>query len=602
MDLGLKFTTLAGNHFRFARKPLHRFLAGMLPLLFLLVLTACHRSPAFLKQVDQTVQVQKGQQRSCDEADPRHCALDTPLESLWQASQRDGKNRVVLLEKGTDALLARIHLIKAAQRRIDIQTFIWVDDEAGHLVLQELLAAAKRGVQVNIIIDQLFSMDNTWFLAELATLHQNLHIKVFNPVFREAHTSKFDFFSALACCLSSLNRRMHNKLFLVDGRYGITGGRNYQDRYFDWDPAFDYRDRDALVIGPVAGQMRESFNEFWQHPYSVALEHLDDVSQRILDGKHNDSEWFTPFAPHARQLVMQAFDDLLVEDKFVATAMVADKVEYFSDSPDKVVHSRSGKQANKALSGKIRDLILTAEREVIMQTPYLVLSRKAYRALKKLRHRHPAIRLLVSTNSLASTDAFYVYAISFKHKRRYLKRLGLLIYEYKPKPAYWREMFASPVVNENTRFGLHAKSFVIDEQLSLIGSHNFDHRSDTLNTEAGLIIESPQVARALKAWIKRDTDPENSWVVAAKQDVPVWSAISGLIASVSRALPVFDVWPFRYSSSYELLSPYPAVEPGHPDFYRNYREVGSFPAVDLSSKQIQTIIISAFAGFAEPVM
>jgi len=388
----------------------------------------------------------------------------------------------------------------------------------------------------------------------------------------------------------------------VDGRYGITGGRNYQDRYFDWDPAFDYRDRDALVVGQAAWQMRQSFDEFWQHPYSVALEHLDDVSQRILDGQKNQSEWFTPLAPHARQMAMQAFDYDTIRHKFVDSALVAESVEYFSDSPDKVVRSRSGKKANKALSVKIRDLILSARQEVVMQTPYLVLSRKAYRAMKKLRRHHPGIRLLVSTNSLASTDAFYVYAISFKHKRRYLKRLGLLIYEYKPRPAYWREMFASPVVNENTRFGLHAKSFVIDSTLSLIGSHNFDHRSDTLNTEAGLIITSAAVARALKAHIKRDTDPENSWVVAAKEEVPVLSAISGLIASVSRALPVFDVWPFRYSSSYELLSPYPAVEPGHPDFYQNYRPVGSFPGVDLSSKQIQTIIISAFAGFAEPVM
>ncbi len=571
-------------------------------LLIVVVLSACHQSPAFLKRVDETMQIAKGADSSCPAADARRCALDTPLEQLWRDYQYDGRPRVVLLEKGTDALLLRLHLIKAAQRRIDIQTFIWVDDEAGHLVLQELLAAARRGVQVNVIIDQLFSMDNTWLLSELATLHKNLRIKLFNPVFREAHTSKFDFFSALACCLSSLNRRMHNKVFLVDGRYGITGGRNYQDRYFDWDPAFNYRDRDALVVGAAAAQVQESFDEFWAHPYSVALEHLDDVSQRILNGQRNHSEWNTPLAPHARQMVIQTFDYALIRQKFVDTALRADSVRYFSDSPDKVVRSRSGKQANKALSREIRDLMLSARQEVIMQTPYLVLSRKAYRALKKLRRQHPDIRLLVSTNSLASTDAFYVYAISFKHKRRYLKRLGLLIYEYKPKPGYWREMFASPVVNENTRFGLHAKSFVIDNYLSLIGSHNFDHRSDTLNTEAGLIIRSAAVAQALKTAIKRDTDPENSWVVAPKQQVPLWSAFSGLIASLSRALPVFDVWPFRYSSSYELLSPYPAVEPGHPDFYRNYRPVGSFPGVNLSSKQIQTIIISAFAGFAEPVM
>ena len=40
---------------------------------------------------------------------------------------------------------------------------------------------------------------------------------------------------AAACCWRQLNRRMHNKLLLVDGDIGITGGRNYQDDYYDWD-------------------------------------------------------------------------------------------------------------------------------------------------------------------------------------------------------------------------------------------------------------------------------------------------------------------------------------------------------------------------------
>ena len=47
---------------------------------------------------------------------------------------------------------------------------------------------------------------------------------------------------------------MHNKLLLIDDAIGIAGGRNYENRYYDWDDEFDYRDRDVLVAGPAAAQ------------------------------------------------------------------------------------------------------------------------------------------------------------------------------------------------------------------------------------------------------------------------------------------------------------------------------------------------------------
>ena len=163
-------------------------------------------------------------------------------------------------------------------------------------------------------------------------------------------------------------------------------------------------------------------------------------------------------------------------------------------------------------------------------------------------------------------------------------------------------MFAQEVVNEKTRFGMHGKSFVIDGKLSMIGSHNFDPRSDVLNTESGFVIHSEAFAKKLSENIEQDMLDQNSWVVAAKEQIPFFSRISGVIATISRKLPIFDIWPFRYSTSYKLKPGHEEVPDNHPDFYQNYEVIGSFPNVELSSKQIQTIIISAFAGFAEPVM
>ncbi len=572
-------------------------------IIFFSFLIACHPSKETIRKVNELTYIKKDKAINCPLENKYRCAIDTPLEELYKQTIIENKDRITLLEKGEDSLLVRLHLIKSAQISIDIQTFIWVNDEAGHLIIAELLEAAKRGVKVNIIIDQLFSMGNTWLLAELATLHQNLNIRMFNPLFNEAHTSKFDFFSAITCCLYNLNRRMHNKLFLVDGKYGINGGRNYSDRYFDWDPTFNYRDRDALAIGAVAQQMKQSFNEFWHAKWIIPLENLDDVAYRILNNQENNSDWIVGHQLHSVKLNLKSFDYNSIKQKFADTAIAVDEVEYFSDSPDKLfVKNKESQNKYKQMSLKIKELILSADDSLLLQTPYLVLSKKAYRALKSLHKKKPHVDIDVSTNSLSSTDAFYVYAISYKHKKKYLKNLGINIYEFKKYPEDKTLMFGNKYHNENTRFGMHAKSIIIDEYTSLIGSHNFDHRSDILNTESGLIIKSKQLAAQLKHYIDIDTHPRNSWIIAPNKKIPVLSFFSGMIASVSRSLPILDIWPFRYSSSFQLIDGKQALDIGHPDFYNNYENLGNFPDVDLPSKQIQTIIISAFAGFAEPIM
>ena len=561
----------------------------------------CQINPEIKKAVDDVIQVKKDTSRTCAIDDPRRCAQETPFYQRYLLSQDDQKNRLYLLEQGELSLLARLHLIRSAQQSIDIQTFIWVNDEAGNLVLRELLAAAKRGVRVRIIIDQLFSMGSSWFLAELAVLHENIEVQLFNPTFQQSHTSPFDFFSAMACCMARLNKRMHNKTFVVDDRYGITGGRNYQSRYYDWDASFNYRDRDVMAIGQVAIQMSDSFEEYWRSAYVVPLEHLTDVSQRILNDQETVSDWNLPEDPKQTALLLKSLDAELVERAFIDDEIAVEKAEYFSDTPDKPFR-RQQVEADELLTERIRDLINDAEHHILMQTPYLVFSPRARRVFDRLRKAKPDLLFEVSTNSLAATDAYYVYAISYKHKRFYLQRLNMHIYEYQDTPLTWKKQFAQTVANDKTKFGMHSKSFVIDNRISMIGSHNFDPRSDTLNTESGLIVESTVFAERLSAIIREDMREGNSWVVAAKQQIPVLSCVSHVFATISRALPTLDIWPFRYSTSYELKPGKRSVPPDHPDFYDNYSPIGNFPNVNLSSKQIQTIIISAFAGFAEPVM
>jgi phosphatidylserine/phosphatidylglycerophosphate/cardiolipin synthase-like enzyme len=304
-------------------------------------------------------------------------------------------------------------------------------------------------------------------------------------------------------------------------------------------------------------------------------------------------------------------------------------VHYLSDTPTK---QRSAGREHEWSSDTLRQLIETAHSEVILQTPYLVMSKPAQAMFRRMheRERSQRPRVTVSTNSLAATDAFIAYALSYKYKRRYLREFGFDIYEYKPFPldspidvaatgaelpelsddeqgpsealalpgpgsgsapesgtstTYTRRgrdsdsrsvvyrPYRTPLSREDTakryarrranepvplrragvRVGLHAKSIVIDERIGVIGTHNFDPRGDNYNTESALVIEDPAFAHALAESIRRDTRPENAWAIAARDKPSMFSGLEYSIGKMSETMPIFDLWPMRYATSYEFV-------------------------------------------------
>jgi len=589
--------------------------AAAAPLLALaLTLGGCAVDPLHARRAAATAAAAQDRELVCNSADA--CAISSPYVELAAQARAEATHYVNLIERGQDSLLLRVHLIRAARRSIDVQTFIFAEDDAGFLILDELVKAARRGVQVRVLVDQLFSLDNVELLAALARAHTNFELRVYNPTFHKATTQPLEFAAGVLCCFARFNQRMHNKLLLVDAAIGIAGGRNYENRYFDWDAAFDYRDRDVLVAGAAGAAMQASFERFWAHPRSLPLSRLRDVSSRILaDGMSAPAYALHAYRDPGRvaALSRRASDAGYVQEQFVAHALRTDAVEYFSDAPDKF-SDPDGAQANQ-LSRQIVELLRGARAEIVLQTPYLVLSRDARRMFRDLRHDAPGVHVLVSTNSLAATDAFYVYALSYKYKKRFLK-LGFEIYEFKPFPAEavdlvadyamlgddgdeairYRKYGRAPLTRPGVRLGLHAKSIVIDSAVTLIGSHNFDPRSDHYNTESGFIIHDRAFATLVRSAIARDGAPDNAWTIARREGDTWLSRFNERIGDVSAKLPIFDLWPFRYASSFELDPDCMPVPPGAANFYACYSDVGDFPEVDLSPKTIYTRIITAFGA------
>jgi cardiolipin synthase C len=626
-----------------------------LTVLLAALLQGCTLTRAQIKQADAVVASSVDRQITCDRDD--HCATPSPLldaaeQAIARSTADQPEHVITLLDDSEAAMVARINLIRAARESIDVQTYIWDEDDTGQLVLNELITAARRGVRVRILADQLFSFEDPNLLERLTRVSPNLHVRLYNPTFHNSQTPPLEFAAGILCCFMRFNQRMHNKLLLVDNSIGITGGRNYQDRYFNWDNDFNYVDRDIMVGGPAAQQMATSFNLFWKLKRSVPLTHLRDVNRLILRDPH-PPPWPAPhYAYPAR--VEDAVNEAQVVDwltqHLIDPSLMTGKVEYFSDRPAKT--EQPDKRDAQQFTTHLMHLISNAQHEVVLQTPYLVMSRRAQKIFKKLRKEAPPPQIIVSTNSLASTDAFAVYAVSYKHRKSYLTQYGFDLYEMKPHAelavdAYTQAnvideanddeeetttvpllsgtkhkrfpgnerrpgLFGStggqrnrpaPLISEGRRFGLHAKSMVIDDSFAMVGSHNFDPRSDHYNTEAGVIVYDPRFASQLRASILQATEPQNAWIIAPrKPTIPVLGQISQVIGDISAKLPFFDIWPFRYATSYELKPNCPPMLPSNPDFSRCYEAVGDFPDVDISPKLLYTRLITAFGAGVKGVL
>ncbi|MET0617961.1 MAG: phospholipase D-like domain-containing protein, partial [Luteibacter sp.] len=220
-----------------------RHLLSLLLVAATLAAGGCSLSAQRIRKADAVVSLTVDRQSACQQAD--HCAspstlVDAAVEADGASTAERPVHVATLLEDGEAAMAARINLIRAAKRTIDVQTYIWEQDDAGKLVLDELVRAARRGVRVRILADQLFSFRDAGLLAGLARASDHMEIRLYNPTFHSARTPPLEFAAGIICCFFKFNQRMHNKLIVVDDLIGITGGRNYEDRYFDWDGTFDY--------------------------------------------------------------------------------------------------------------------------------------------------------------------------------------------------------------------------------------------------------------------------------------------------------------------------------------------------------------------------
>jgi len=519
-------------------------------------------------------------------------------------------NHVAVIDQGRDALLLRVHLIRNAQFSIDIQTFILENDESGRYLSYELIQAARRGVKVRLLADHFMSARDEEWAAYLASVDPNFELRYYRPPVGQINPSKLELLLHGLLFFQQANQRMHNKVFIVDGAIAITGGRNIDNHYFNQSLSYNFYDLDALVMGPILPRMLESFEEFWNYRRSIPAEELGDVKGRIRRGD------ITPRTTKADFGLEDYFDDIdananneqIVEDRFIAKLVEADHVRFLADHAGKnrLIGLWGGGKATRI----IRKTIRSSEDELLLQSPYLILNWKARYQFRRLRHKNPDMDIVVSTNSLAATDNTLAYSANYKLRTAYIQGIGMEIHEYMPHPEellahlpnvqILAERAEAAGLDRDPFLCIHAKAFVVDERLAYIGSYNLDPRSENLNTEVGLLIEDPEIVAQVRQCILGRTRPENAWVIA-RREFPL-SDVNFVIEGIFGWSPV-DPWPIRNTTSFELIPGKEAVQQDHPDFYTNYKDVGSFPGAEPGSvKQLQTSLYKMFNMLAISVL
>ena len=486
-------------------------LTSALALAFALALALMLTGCAGLKSGDPAAIPQAGRTESHAIANPETTPLGKQVRRLV-SHQPTGQSGFLLLDKGEEALLWRGMLADQASRTIDTQYFIWYQDNVGKIAAERLLRAAERGVRVRVIVDEISLDADPRFLAFLND-HPQVEIRLYNPV----GALGLGTLGKLARIIGSvgdfprLNRRMHNKTFIVDGSLAILGGRNVADEYYDLDEEFNFRDLDVLALGPVVTKVSSSFDEYWNDPWVVPLEAVVDIAitpeerEAYYRGLHqyaSHPENFPPRFDAGLAATTARFKSLRASDlNWGQARLISDRPGKNPELDRYDAFGESGRQ--------LTELALGAQRELLAATPYLIMLPGTYSLLEDLRERD--VRVAILTNSMAANDAIWVHS-RYAFQRRRLLGMGIELFEYRgdaeDQPLLIDRYARMP---DQVPLVLHAKTLVIDRQVVYIGSFNMDPRSTHLNTEIGLIIESPPLAQAVAALIERDMAPHNSW-------------------------------------------------------------------------------------------
>ena len=270
---------------------------------------------------------------------------------------------------------ARVGLAQRATRTLDVQYYAVFNDESGTLLLGELIDAARRGVRVRLLIDDLHGSGQGLDLALLASV-PGVEVRVFNPFagrgFAPARLLEF------IADGERLNRRMHNKAWIADNVGAIIGGRNLGNKYFSGPSETLFADLDVLTLGPVTREISRSFDRYWNSEWALPITAPEGANKDTVPAR------LAEFAKRIEQIKASTYGMSLKKSDPVGDLLAGRRATVWATA-HAVVDPVSKFDADK--SPEVESYVLTEVAEqlratrqsLLMVSPYLVPGRKRHR-------------------------------------------------------------------------------------------------------------------------------------------------------------------------------------------------------------------------------
>lgn len=429
-------------------------------------------------------------------ADPSGTELGRFFETEMLANP--GKSGAVLVPTGEWGFRSRVGLANQAEKTLDLQYYIWDVDTTGIILAERVLRAADRGVRVRILLDHMTTKDTDFKFARMDR-HPNIEIRLFNPLANKSfHGLEF------LLGLERLNHRMHNKAFIVDNAIAVVGGRNIGDNYFGVDTAANFRDLDLALVGPVVQEISWSFDRYWNSELAVPISAIigERLSKEAFQAKKE--------AVYRWVSGVEDFPYPIDTTGEVAMAKLAEQRENFIWAPARALYDAPDKleTEDEEVSDHLVRLGADKEHSVMIEAAYVIPGPAGVERARLNKERGIPQRLL--TNSLATNDVAAAHA-GYARYREDLLRAGVELYELRPDADSIKKNWS--LLAGRSRASLHTKAFVLDRAIVAIGSFNLDPRSQALNTEIVVLVESPELAEQVIAYMDQGVEPENSYHV-----------------------------------------------------------------------------------------
>ncbi len=441
----------------------------------------------------------------------------TTLGAFFDAHEPAGTDLsgVVLIAHPQQAFRARYAFAGQAEKTLDMQYYLWKGDTTGRLLFHKVFQAADRGVQVRLMIDDIYHSGRDVAYAAIDQ-HPNVQVRVFNPMGNRGLAKQANFMVHK----SKLNHRMHNKIFLADNAVAVLGGRNIGDDYFGMDPELNFLDLDVLAVGAAARDAGKAYDLYWNSTKAVpilalldkppkpeALADLREELEATLFEALDKLPYRVPLKDHELEEALTALAKQLI---WAETEIIVDPLDRF-DGDEVSAFVVLGKRLGNAM-----------QREIVIQTAYLIPTTEGIEEIRALTERGMRVRLM--TNSMQSNNHLSVHAQYMKYRKKLIEA-GAELYELKADNALMEFYKQSESRVAESHAGMHTKSFVVDDNISMIGSYNMDPRSRIWNSEIGLLITSKAFADTVLQVMGQDFEPQNAYRLTLNEKGKlIWTA------------------------------------------------------------------------------